>query len=383
MRNTADLDLTTDAGILSYLVTTLPADFPRAVEVTRLSGGHANFVWRVKFAGTMEDGKNTAIVKHAEPFLADDRDVLLGTIRMKYEYEIYTLFANRSPLLPYLPEDGPIHVPKIFHYDPATPVLLVQDIGVHLDLKTFFSTHKPSDDEAVAMGRALGTFLVDFHSKAADTESKAKLMEPFENEQARMIIQAAVHDRVGTILAGVNSLSADTLQAATESAKAFGAELMESRETLIMGDFWPGNIIVESDATGRYLGKLWIVDWEVCRYGLRAMDVGQFSAEAYLLSHFRNPVARSMLTAFHRAYVTGFLKGKPEGLRRTFMRQVSVQFGSHIVAWAEFAGWTKDQQKLEEILKVAATYIENATEQDNWESGELAELADFLHSTDN
>ncbi|TPX71111.1 hypothetical protein SpCBS45565_g01264 [Spizellomyces sp. 'palustris'] len=383
MSNTADLDLTTDAGILGYLLIALPADFPRPVEVTRLSGGLANFVWRVKFAGALEDGKNTAVVKHAEPFLAAYRDVPFGTIRMKYEYDIYTLFANRSPVLPYLSEDGPIHVPKIFHYNPTKSILLVQDIGVHLDLKTFFSTRKPSDDEAVAIGRSLGTFLVDLHNKAADTESKAKLMEPFENEQGRMIIQASVHDRVGTVFAGVNGVSADTIQAATENAKSFGAELVESRETLMMGDFWPGNIIVESDASGRYLGKLWIVDWEICRYGLRSLDVGQFSAEAYLLSRFRNPVARSMLTAFHRAYVRGFLKGKSEGLRRAFMQQVSVQFGSHIVVWAEAAGWTKDQQELEETVKVGADYIENATREDKWESGELAELADSLHSTDN
>lgn len=72
------LNLSTVDGIRSYLQKDLSLDVE---SVESLSGGRINFVWRAKL-GTPYEGRNSIVVKHAEPFTAIDQSASVAVERL-------------------------------------------------------------------------------------------------------------------------------------------------------------------------------------------------------------------------------------------------------------------------------------------------------------
>lgn len=71
-----EFDLTTADGVLAYLATT-----PFASESAEpLSGGHANFTFRLKL-NAQQEGHRTLILKHARPYLASSPNFSLPVSR--------------------------------------------------------------------------------------------------------------------------------------------------------------------------------------------------------------------------------------------------------------------------------------------------------------
>jgi 5-methylthioribose kinase len=97
----------------------------------------------------------------------------------------------------------------------------------------------------------------------------------------------------------------------------------------VMGDFWTGNLAVALDKDGK-LKQIFVVDWEVSKLGLAGIDVGQFSAELYLLKRCHGAVcgeaASAMLEHFLEAY-----EPTDEELRRAV-----VHLGCHLVVIPSF-----------------------------------------------
>jgi hypothetical protein len=93
---------------------------------------------------------------------------------------------------------------------------------------------------------------------------------------------------------GVEGLA---LQKTAELVKKW-AETVDVEETLIMGDFRPGNILVDlaSGPGGSVaLKKVWILDWGMCRYAFPAIDIGFFAGGACWLAAFGKWVAGETL----------------------------------------------------------------------------------------
>ncbi len=95
-------------------------------------------------------------------------------------------------------------------------------------------------------------------------------------------------------------------------------------QQLVMGDFWPGNIILSSVEVER----AYVVDWEMCRPGLAGLEIGQFCAEIGLVQHFHpeySAAAEGVLTGFMRAYSA---TASPD---EAVLRMADVHAGVHTV----------------------------------------------------
>lgn len=87
------------------------------------------------------------------------------------------------------------------------------------------------------------------------------------------------------------------------------AEIFTSRDTLTMGDFWTGNVMVNlhtDAATGATtFDGVHIIDWELAKAGVGALDVGQFCAEMLCLTLFK-PYAVDSANALIEAFLNEY-----------------------------------------------------------------------------
>ena len=98
-------------------------------------------------------------------------------------------------------------------------------------------------------------------------------------------------------------------------------------QTFTMGDFWPGNILVRSSPTGGDLERIYVLDWELSKLGLVGLDVGQFTAEIYLLHRFNPSSSASiLLTSFLNSY---HLSTSPS---EELAKIAATHVGAHLVA---------------------------------------------------
>lgn len=101
-----------------------------------------------------------------------------------------------------------------------------------------------------------------------------------------------------------------------------------------------------------------VLDWEVCRRGNGATDVGQFAAEAWLLDRFCG--GRGLLNSFLKSYVGERKMGKED------CRRVAVHFGKHISYWPTVVEWA-NQQETREVLIIGGEVATKAMDGDwNW-----------------
>ena len=132
-------------------------------------------------------------------------------------------------------------------------------------------------------------------------------------------------------------VTSEELEKISKFAEERAEEMRSSRETMIMGDFWPGNVLVDLDrgADGlEKLRKLLVVDWEVARPGVAAFDVGQFQAEIVTVQHF-NPVCGPTSEALDAAFLEGYLSIEPELDKRRAAQHLAM----HLVIWTARVGW--------------------------------------------
>ena len=87
------------------------------------------------------------------------------------------------------------------------------------------------------------------------------------------------------------------------SNKITAIDSLSHHQTFTVGDYRPGNILARFSSTGGDLVRIYVLDWELSKLCLARLDVGQFTAETYLLHRF-NPSssASTLLTYFLKSY---------------------------------------------------------------------------------
>ncbi|KAF2136135.1 uncharacterized protein K452DRAFT_353802 [Aplosporella prunicola CBS 121167] len=373
------MSITTDAQLEDYLKST-------GIEYTaieQLSGGTANFVWRV----TLSSGQSR-VIKHAEPYIKDATMMLFPVDRVDFEARALTLIPEAMASGP-TPHHAPhisITLPTLHHHDTTTHTLHLSAGGPNT-LKAAYVSPRLN---IPAIGAALGTWLAALHARTAPT--------PLGNNATGTSIYRYAYTGLHRALAahGCDAALGHAVNA------EFGGLLKADDEGVCHGDFWPGNVLVDDGRDGSNvdagLGEksgegdgeqdvaLTVIDWEISRRGLGATDVAQFAAEAYLLDRFRG--GRGLLPAFLTAYVEAAGRegdsntNSPDSNSNSsplsgshsygfitdteaFVRRAVVHFGVHVAFWPTCVEWG-DTGATEELVRLGCEIMEMGRRGD-WE----------------
>ncbi|KAF9469749.1 hypothetical protein BDZ94DRAFT_1243168 [Collybia nuda] len=135
----------------------------------------------------------------------------------------------------------------------------------------------------------------------------------------------------------------------------------DAQEYFVMGDFWPGNMMVVLE--GEKLKNIYILDWELAKPGLPGVEIGQFCAEIHLLRRF-DPFARApasrILETFCEAYT---YYGAPDV---QVVRDALVHLGSHLIVLTPRIPWG-DKASTRKVVQEGVQLLAGASSQDeNW-----------------
>lgn len=256
----------------------------------------------------------------------------------------------------WLPPDARVNVPAVYYFDSALHAVIMDDAGPHAaTLKGTLLAGQIPTPRAAALGTELGQFLRGLHTWGRGTEEGGKLRDALgANVFARDIYALVTYGRLGATLrtpgstAGVQEplpalgdeplgVSEETLRVVEALAERRSAQIRDVRgETLVMGDFWPGNVLVGVEDND---SPTLVVDWEIARPGLAGVDVGQFCAELATLRRLhpdRAEAAGEVLKNFVHVYFAGDVGPEADERRRVALGH----FGVHLAVWTPRAQWS-------------------------------------------
>ncbi|KAH7919955.1 kinase-like protein [Leucogyrophana mollusca] len=321
-------ELTSQDRVRSYINN--HTDFDAADDpIEPLKGGYFNYIWRVRLSNPYGCHKSI-ILKYAHSSAAK-----------QYEYLALKAISGSSLC------DGVtlIGVPAVIHYDEKSHILIVQDLGTIPTLLDYLCNQSPPPSNVVAlMATKLAEFIADLHSWGKCNDTLRLMLPPVqeiaETPTMNVLIPHAAKSGV------VDPL----LEQATEM---FSAESLTSDETLIMGDFWLGNILIdiEDGPTGiKVVKKLWVIDWEFCRYGNPAEDIASFAGDCFFLSRFKNPTMGECLRHHYLETYARLATVRVDPFR------VVVGMGAHWICWAELVGWGNEKE-VREYAEIGLEYL--------------------------
>jgi Ser/Thr protein kinase RdoA (MazF antagonist) len=313
------------AAYLRTATTDLGIDSSQIYELKELTGGTANYVFRV----THQDG-HTTILKHAEPFVRNTPSLVFPVERMNFE-------ARSLRVLPDILQLDEVTRPARFiGYDEAACVLHMSD-GGNNHLKDAYSD--PSLDIPEA-GLRLGKWLARLHGSTAKTDIG-------HNGVAKAISRYSYNNLSGALKGyGFDPMLGDEIN------EQFGSLSQSDDVCICHGDFWPGNVLVKTSPL-----RLTIVDWEMTRRGNGATDVGQFSAEAWLLDRFRG--GKGLL----RAFLNGYVAEMEQGCSREDAQRAAIHFGTHLAYWPTRVVWGNHDETVE-CVRLGVEYLTKAKAKD-------------------
>jgi hypothetical protein len=325
---TKTMPLTEVDDFAAYLRTAtldLGIDSTQTYGLEELTGGNANFVFRV----THPDG-HTTILKHAKPFVRGSPSLEIPVERMNFE-------ARALRLLPEILQLDEVTRPAHFiGFDEAACVLHMSD-GGNSNLKEAYSD---PDLDIPEVGLSIGKWLAQLHGSTADTDIGL-------NGAAKIFSRYSYNNLSGALEEyGFNPMLGEEIN------DQFGSLLQTDDRCVCHGDFWPGNILVRTDPM-----SLTVVDWEITRRGNGAVDLGQFSAEAWLLDRFRG--GKGLLQAFLKGYVAE----KGQGWSQMDARRAAIQFGTHIAFWTTRVVWGNRNETVE-CVRLGVEYLTRAKAKD-------------------
>jgi thiamine kinase-like enzyme len=338
-------DLTTEDGLRAYLRAT---GRPNEADVTLLSGGTANYVYRV----TSSDG-STSIFKHAAPYLHSNKSFAFDPIRMDYEASILEIFTpdnGDSLFSQHLPTSA-VHAVRAFNYDRKHKILHIDD-GGKLNLKDAYVDRKL---DIPLVGEELAKWLATLHEHSRNVSLVPSDQQGHSNNPVAVKVYRYSYNNLHTAF----SQFGHDPQLALRINEEFGSMFQTDDECMCHGDFWPGNVLVRSDKMQPF--ELTVVDWELVRRGTSATDVGQFAAEAFLLDRFRG--GRSLRSAFLNAYAAA--REDTTALSKTWLRRIVIQWAVHVAFWPTQVVWT-DKEGTQQLVDIGVDVLKHILE-DDWE----------------
>jgi hypothetical protein len=336
-------DLTTVKGLEDYL--SLHRRQPAAIRL--LPGGTANYVYRATF----EDG-STTVYKHAAPYLHSNTRFAFDPLRMDYENRILDILSlgYEDGLSVFL--ESSVHAVRVLSYDRDRKLLCMED-GGQQHLKSAYTEHGLDMSK---IGEELGKWIAAFHTTLTRVSLGISPGHTSNNDIAVRIYRYSYENLSGALQnRGYDSEIGERIN------NEFGSLLATDNECVCHGDFWPGNILIQTNhSSTENPAQMIIVDWEMVRRGTSATDVGQFAAEAFLLDRFRG--GRGLLAAFLTSYATT-REAFDVKLGRSWLKRVAVHWAVHIAFWPTRVPWT-DQVGTDELTGIGVNVLTAVLEGD-------------------
>ena len=246
---------------------------------------------------------------------------------------------SESPILS--GDDNLVFVPQSLHYDVVHNALIVQDVG---SLKTLmdYVTARPSlsSEMAKLVGGQIGAFIARLHNIGRENKDHPE----FNFFSGNIVGRTTAVQLYETIVPNATKYDIDdpiipvVVQELIEEVKA-------SDETLIMADLWGGNILLEFGKDSSDLAKIWVVDWELCKYGPPSLDMGYFLGDCFLLAQFQD---EQVATAMRRAYLENYAKVAKVPMD---YNKSTTGIGAHLVMWTDFMNWGSDEERKTSVEK--------------------------------
>lgn len=355
----AEDHLATVDGIRDYV-----ADTPFSCSnVTALTGGYGNYTFRLHLANPYM-GQKTLVLKHGKAWLPAD----------KLDRQTYDAEALRR-VRTILPADSLVTTPNVYLFDTTSHVIIMEDCGADaVPLKELFLQDGAlSVGIAHKIGTALGTFLAQVHTWGRNDE----VLDFFEgNREARMISAWATYGRVVSTLTTDNlpalsdpplDVSAQELEDLAAVADDTAETIRSARETVVHGDFWPGNMMVrlrgEGDAA-RDVERIYMLDWELVKPSLPGFDVGQFAAEVHQARSFY-PHCEAATSTLLQAFLTAYREGSREGDMERTARLALTNVGAHLATWTPRISTWSDRQMVRKVVMEGVQYLLRARKEED------------------
>lgn len=278
------------------------------------SGGTANYVFLI-----MTNSGVSQIIKHAEPYVKSSNGAIPFPVdRMNFEHKAMEEVAKLIT-----PEMSRVRVPKMIRYDEAFKVLMMSYAGK----KHLKDAYGDPELDIPRLGRQLGEWLATLHQSTKETN-----IGEDGNPIGKTIYRWAYSH-----LAQVAEQYELDVEFSKHIDEKYGSLLQTDDDCVCHGDFWPGNVLVGKNDV------MTVVDWEMCRRGCGATDVGQFSAEAYLLDKFCG--GRGLRDAFLQGYYDKLSTfGVVFAKNLKFMRRMAVHMGVHLAFWPASVKWAGEEE---------------------------------------
>lgn len=360
-RTRSEYDFTKLEDVRDYLVVRNYLDrdcaSSKVFELRRLEGGTANHVYRL--TETDEGKADTTIFKHAALQFKSDPSQSLDPQRMDYEAAVLEklsqerkcCFITGTNLNNSKIEKTHVHAVDFGFYEKDIKFLNIQDGGeknlkdAYLDL---------SADEVQEIGAVLGEWLATLHGNVPKTYV-SRAVPGRNNNRVGMDIARFSYKYLHTILKEFGHSE----ELGRKINEYFGSLIEEDEECVCHGDFWPGNVVVRKDLSGRGPCVLTVIDWEMVRVGNGATDVGQFAAEAFLLDRFHGN--KGLHAAFIRAYFRS--SAVSYGIKERiypWATRVAIHFAVHLAFWpTREIHWT-DEKDTKTLVDLAVVVLQDA-----------------------
>lgn len=250
--------------------------------------------------------------------------------------------------------DVRVRTPRLYQFNATTHTQILEDLPQSQDLKSFLLSEEGrgmSKSTALAVGHALGSWIGSFHAWTSEVAQSEVRNEMRKNKAMQKLKHSLNYERLINMIDQYPEIL-QTSRGAFMQVKDQAAAEMESGEAgywgVIHGDFWTGNVLV-SDRT------LFIIDWELCQFGARGMDLGQMLAELFEITHFKGVDAGLWI-----------LQGLVERyfpLDEDIAFRTAIHTGVHLVCWSNVPGWgTPDQ--VEDVVRIGKDFIVKGWERD-------------------
>lgn len=164
------------------------------------------------------------------------------------------------------------------------------------------------------------------------------------------------------------AFSANELGAVEDRGRELSEMVRTARDTLLQGDFWPGNILIrtakvsECTQSKTRVDRIFVVDWELVRPGFPAFEVGQFLAELHQVQRFGAPEicpsVVSLRTSFLQAYKAGI---RVDISMEKIARVAMAHMGAHLIGWAPRIWTLAEKEKVREVVAEGVTYLLTAS----------------------